>query len=155
VSFVSSQYFDIPATLPSVAVTQGQLRRYVAFHDRYTDVAPPEAKTDTTIVGVLQYGSANAPATRVTVRVSRGRAVAYRLESLGISVAGLERGDSVVQLANSKDVLGPGALSGFEISIHLTNYGDDPPVSIRIPVEADQLVLERAVTPQGFLLARQ
>jgi hypothetical protein len=151
VAFVGSQQLaGRPTDLARLSVPNSALKRYAAFLDTYTEVHVPEAGHDSTVVGILQYGSGREPAFRYVVRLQGGAGNNYRLDHIAFAVDGRpDRSgrDAELWSANAKD--DPSALSGFQVVIGLAGM-DQPDVTLQVPVVADQLQTSRAATPPGW-----
>jgi hypothetical protein len=146
-TFVLSQYWSSARGLPSLTRGPGQAPTYFAFVDRYIEAEPPEAKVDSTVVGVLEYGPSGGPINRVVVRTTRGPAINVQLERLALSRGGIEQ--------DSLHLQAPVTSREIAINVHLIDTHSDEPNDgrIRIPVEAGQLLLARAIVPPGFVVA--
>lgn len=146
---------DHPPTqaLATLRVPNSPLVRYAGFLDRVTPVEAPEALADSSVAGVLQYGSGEGPAHRFVLRKEGGRGLDYRLDRVTFRIPGRETAaDGSVDLWAADGSSDPGALSGFWILLSLSAY-DDPPVTIEVPVTADAPDPGRASLPGGWTLS--
>lgn len=152
-AFVVSAADRPPAqALATLRVPNSALVRYAGFLDRVTPVEPPEALTDSSVAGVLQYGSGEGPGRPFVLRKEGGRGLDYRLDRVSFRIPGRETAaDGSVDLWSADGSGDPAALSGFWILISLSAY-DDPPLTIEVPVTADTPDPGRASLPGGWAL---
>lgn len=152
-AFVVSAADHPPAqALATLRVPNSPLVRYAGFLDRVTPVEAPEALTDSSVVGVLQYGSGEGPARRFVLRKEGGRGLDYRLDRVSFRIPGRETGqDGSADLWAADGQSDPTALSGLWILLSLSAY-DDPPLTIEVPVTADAPDPARAGLPAGWTL---
>lgn len=146
---------DRPAAqaLATLRVPNSALIRYAGVLDRVTPVEAPEALSDSSVAGVLQYGSGDGPARRFVLRKEGGRGLDYRLDRVTFRIPGRETAaDGSVDLWSADGQSDPTVLSGFWILIVLSAY-DDPPLTVEIPVTADAPEPGRANLPSGWSLA--
>jgi len=151
----SSDWNTGDSILPGISVPNSDLERSVAFHDTFTIDDPPEAAADTTLIGVLQYGSREGPVQRYLVLSADAISRHARLQRLALVVD-----DTASSLPNralwSADGRGePAALSGFHIRLELMTYSDSvPEIVVEIPVARDRLDLARARLHRSIRLKR-
>ena len=138
--------------LPSVHHWGSSTLRYVAFHDRATPDDPPEARRDSSVVGVLQYGPPDGPAARVVVRRLKGVAhlADLRLDRLEFGRGTWHGRDLEVPAGAARSAAG--AMTGFSIRVLLAGPGDDSSRVVEIPVTRDRLRLEQATLPAGLVV---
>ncbi len=136
-------------------VPGSSLQRAIAFHDTWTAIHPPEAFRDSSVLGVLQYGSPRGPVNRVAVRRRSPAGPDYRLHDIRFVVAGkpslLDETD--LWSANGKEAVS--SLSGFAIELRLMAVDTDrpePDAIITIPVVGDRLEFQHARCPQNLEL---
>src|SRR5262245_52593760 len=97
-------------------VPNSSLKRVIAFHDMWTEGQPPEFARDSSLIGVLQYGSPYGPLARIYVtRTAAG--TDYRLKDIRFVIKGkaepVEEAD--LWAANKSENLN--SLSGFSIQV--------------------------------------
>lgn len=149
---VSAADRPVAQALPALRVPNSPLVRFAGFLDRVTPVEVPEAVTDSTVAGVLQYGDGRGPARRFVLRKEGGRGLDYRLERVGFRIPGRETAeDGSADLWSADGQAEPAALSGFWILLTLGAY-DDPPVVLEVRVAADAPEAARAGLPAGWTL---
>jgi hypothetical protein len=153
VVFVDSREDDPQATgLPSIQHWESQTWRYVAFHDRYTELEPLNGHVDATVVGLLQYGPATGATSRIAVIRSRGDGTRYRLTRLSLVMAGWQGRALVLPTSKSRTAKPPSAITGFSIRIDLSSTGEDSTWTVTIPVVNDQPRTREASMPADLSL---
>lgn len=136
-----------------VMTEQGLSRRFAAFHDQFSEGAPPEAERDSDLAGILQYGPADGPTQRLLVSCPGTRKRGVRLwTSPTIRVAGYDSRDAIVPWVKGNRV--PPSPGGFEI--HVTLIAEDGSMpggrSLLVPVENDSMNTTRATVPERCTL---
>lgn len=153
--FVASRGEGLPRDgLAGVSVPNSPLRRLVAFHDVFTPRPVPEAAGDSAVVGVLQYGPPEGPASRIVVRTTTGAGSAYRLDRVTFAVRDSESTsvDRDLWAANGKS--DAASLTGFDIVLRLAGM-EGPGRTLRVPVVADTVRGEKVRGGDGFVLVRK
>lgn len=135
--------------LPSVHHWASATTRYAAFHDRNTAADPAEARRDSLLIGVLQYGPPAGPVQRVLVRRARGRAAGAALQRLEFG-QGEWRGRDLEVPAGVAARSASESMSGFSVRVVVGSPGADSAWVVEIPVVRDRLRPDQATLPPGF-----
>jgi len=153
---VTSRPFALTATiLPGISVPNSDLERSIAFHDMFTLGIPPEAASDTNLIGVLQYGSRMGPVQRYVVLSSNSISRPARLQRLTLVVRDTASSRPDRELWSADGRSDPAALSGFRIRLELMTYSDsEPEIVLEIPVARDRLDLAAARVHRSVRLKR-
>ena len=137
--------FTSSAPLRSLEIPSTRTVRYAAFHDSFSASDPVEAATDSTVIGVIEWGDDVHAARRVVVRSDHPEPFAtsaIRFVKNGKPVA-----DSVLSLRQGKPV---GALG---LEVELVAPGSSRRLVLRVPIVDLELVVGRATVPSGVRLA--
>ena len=129
----------------SVEVANTRRLRWAAFHDSFSAISPRESEGDSSVVGVIQWGDDETPATRVVVRSTRP-------EAFATSAIRFWRGSKAV--ADSALVLFPDkAAEPIALEVELVAPGSNRVFSIRIPIVDLTLEVARATHPPDIRLS--
>jgi hypothetical protein len=142
-------------SLRRLRVRNSSISRVIAFHDTWTPNWPAEAKRDSTVIGVLQYGSPQGPVTRVAIHQARNAQADYRIADIRFVIKGKSVAEEEAEWLPVNNTETPSDLTGFAIQVRLSVYGEDKPdVVVTIPVLKDTLDLGHAHMPAAFRLQR-
>jgi hypothetical protein len=149
---VSVSGMPLDSALPRLAAPNSALARYVAFHDGYAPRDPPESRSFSNLIGVLQYGGPEGPRDRVLVLATDSTLSTVRLRSTAFVVNDTARSGHAADLWSAGGATTPESLTGFRVRVTFFTFDDGAPLSLDIPVDRDRLVLNRAVVPRGVRL---
>ena len=128
------------------------LNRYIAYHASDAILSPKEAEAVKGLVGVLQYASEKGIAAKILIRARSGKWDAGNNPQAAIRYQGKDHTPtdsegSWLMLDGYNTMVGKGYFSEF--SIKLIWYSGQ---EVLIPVENDQLQLNKAKAPDQFFL---
>lgn len=129
--------------LRSVDIPNTTEVRYAAFHDSFSAGAVAEARADSAVVGVLQWGNDREPAARILLR-------AERPEGFAVAAIQFRRDGRVV--ADTSISLWPGKPQNLALEIELTAPGSNRRAVLTVPLKGLELDLKGARVPTGFRL---
>lgn len=129
--------------LRSVEVPNTTEVRYAAFHDSFSAGAAAETRSDSSVVGVLQWGNDRAPAARILLRADRP-------EGFAVALIRFRRDGRVVP--DSAISLWPGKPQNLALEIQLSAPGSNRQAVLTVPLKGLDLDLAGARVPAGFRL---
>jgi hypothetical protein len=151
----SSDWNSGDSILPGLEVPNSNLERSVAFHDKFAQQIPEEADADSTVVGVIQYGSRHGPVQRYVLSTASPTRLAARLERLTLVINDTASSLPARSLWASDGRSDPNAVSGFAVRIQLLTFEDTvSSVMVEIPVVNDRLDVARASGLQHLRIRR-
>ena len=128
-----------------IEVANRPTRRFAAFHDTFSAMAPAEAETDSTVIGVLQWGNDQDQARRILVLADHPEAFA---------VEGLRFVEGGKPLGGTSLVLRPDQPARrLELEVQLVAPGSGRRLGFRVPIVNLDLVVPQATVPKGVRLA--
>ncbi len=146
--------FESTVELIRINVPNTGNSRYVAFLDTWSISKPDEAKTNSGIVGALEYGSAAGPPERVILRLKTMNP--FSIEDL--SAAAVEepaKYSKNLELRSANGAENRSVIGGFKLRIKLVEVGNDGrEPTIVVPVSADRLDLGHAEASDGIEFRR-
>ncbi len=145
------ELFSADSPILLLEVPNTGVHRYAAYRDLMAVDGIGETGNEKGVIGVLQFGSDLAPASRVLVTATKAVAENedYAAKKVVFVHDGKEVEDPEFDLWSANGSTDPAKIGGFGIRIH--DYMDSD-LLLEIPVEADRLVIEKAHTAPGVSL---
>jgi len=136
--------FSSSVPLREISTSTTGLARFAAFHDTFSAAPPPETASDSTVIGVLQWGDDRSPGRRILVHADRPEdfaATGFRFYRGGVPIA-----DSI-------GVVAAAAADPISLRIELQASSSNRRLQLNFAVRGDSLAPESADLPAGISLS--
>ena len=142
--------FSADSPIVELEVPNTGVHRYAAYRDLMSEGGIPDVKGEKGVIGVLQFGSDRAAASRVLVIAAKDfEDDNYTAKKIAFVHEGKEVEQPQFDLWSADGSNDPKKIGGFSIRIHDYMESD---LLLEIPVEGDRLVIEKAHTAPGVTL---
>jgi hypothetical protein len=146
--------FESTLKLIRIEVPNTDVSRYIGFLDTWSISTPEESKSDSSVIGALQYGSSEIAQDRVLIKTNTSNP--FSIEDLAVATTKEpSKFSESLDLWSADGKEDTSAITGFIIRAKLIEVGGgDRQLTVTIPVVEDRLDLDHATVTKGVELVR-